>query len=139
MALEAGERQIEGIVLFDLRERLVAGESAEDFETRLAATLAAGSKSAILNLKHVGFIDSTGLGAMVGVHSAFERAGGALKLLHVSERHAELLVLTKLSTVFDIFDDEQAAIDSFFPDRAVRRFDILDFVKSEEKEQGGGN
>ncbi|HEX7362565.1 MAG TPA: STAS domain-containing protein [Bryobacteraceae bacterium] len=137
MALEAGERQIEGIVLFDLRGRLVAGDDAEDFETRLAATLAAGSKSAILNLKHASFIDSTGLGAMVGAHSAFKRAGGALKLLHVSERHAELLVLTKLSTVFEIFDDEQAAIDSFFPDRAVRRFDILDFVKSEEKEQEG--
>lgn len=137
MALEAGERQIEGIVLFDLRGRLVAGEDAESLEARLDATLAAGNKGAILNLKEVAFIDSTGLGALVGVHSAFERAGGALKLLHVSKRHAELLVLTKLSTVFEIFDDEQAAIDSFFPDRAVPHFDLLEFVKSEEKEQSG--
>lgn len=132
MAFEAAERQIEGIVLFDLRGRLVAGEDAEALEARLSATLAAGNKGAILNLKQVGFIDSTGLGALVGMHSAFQRAGGALKLLHVSERHAELLVLTKLSTVFETFDDEQTAIDSFFPDRAVRRFDILEFVKGEE-------
>jgi anti-sigma B factor antagonist len=137
MALEAGERQIEGIVLFDLRGRLVAGEDSEHFEAWLRVALAAGHKGAIVNLKQVGFIDSTGLGALVGMHSAFKRTGGALKLLHVSPRHAELLVLTKLSTVFEIFDDEQAAIDSFFPDRAVRRFDILEFVKSEDKEQNG--
>lgn len=135
MGLRADERQVEGIAIFDLRGRLVAGGEIDDFEGPLIAVLAAGNKSAILNLQHVGFIDSTGLGAMVGAHSRFERAGGALKLLHVSERHMELLVLTKLSTVFQIFDDEQAAVDSFFPDRAAPKFDILEFVQSEEEKE----
>lgn len=135
MGLRADERQVEGIAIFDLSGRLVAGSEIEDFDGPLNAALAAGNMSAILNLQRVGFIDSTGLGAMVGAHSRFERAGGALKLLHVSERHLELLVLTKLSTVFQIFDDEQAAIDSFFPDRAAPKFDILEFVKNEEEEE----
>lgn len=56
-----------------------------------------------------------------------------MKLLHLSKRSAELLILTKLSTVFEMFDDEQAAVNSFFPGREVRRFDILEFVKSQEK------
>lgn len=133
VALHTNQRQIEGITIFDLRGRLVAGGEVADFELLLGTALAAGNKSAILNLKQVGFIDSSGLGSMVGAHSQFARAGGALKLLHASERHLELLVLTKLSTIFQIFDDEQAAIDSFFSDRAVRHFDILDFVKSEEE------
>lgn len=135
MGLQISERQIEGIAVFDLRGRLVAGDEAAQFEEALGATIATGDKRAILNLEHVGFIDSTGLGAMVEAYSQFKHAGGMLKLLNASKRHAELLTLTKLSTVFEIFDDEQAAIDSFFPDRAVRKFDILEFVKSEEEQE----
>jgi anti-sigma B factor antagonist len=80
----------------------------------------------------VEFIDSTGLGAMVVCFTAVEKQGGALKLLNLSKRHIELLVLTKLTTIFEVFDDEQDAINSFFPDREVRRFDILNFVRGQE-------
>jgi anti-sigma B factor antagonist len=135
VALDFDEKQTEGIAILELRGRLVAGDEASAFDSRLSATLAQDKKSVILDLKHVGFIDSTGLGALVVQHTAFQQAGGALKLLHATKRHAELLILTKLSTVFQMFDDEQAAIDSFFPDRAVPHFDILEFVKSEEKRE----
>ena len=53
-----------------------------------------------------------------------------MKLTNLSKRSAQLMILTKLSTVFEIFDDEQSAINSFFPEREIKRFDILEFVKS---------
>lgn len=139
MGLGITDRQIEGITILDLHGRLVAGDESSDLNDRLAAMLSEGKRNVILNLQHVSFIDSTGLGAMVRSHSTFEKAGGSIKLLHASKRHAELLVLTKLSTVFQVFDDEQAAIDSFFPDRAIPRFDILEFVKSEQAQEEQGD
>jgi anti-sigma B factor antagonist len=134
MPLEVRQREVEQIQILDLRGRLVAGPEAMDLRRILAALPAEGKVNAILNLKHVDYIDSTGLGTLVIGHSILQKAGGAMKLLHISKRGAELMVITKLSTVFEMFDDEQAAIDSFFADREVHRFDILEFVKSQEKE-----
>jgi anti-sigma B factor antagonist len=57
------------------------------------------------------------------------REGGSLKLLNLSKRSIELLILTKLTTVFELFDDEQSAVNSFFPGRELKRFDILSFVQ----------
>jgi anti-sigma B factor antagonist len=71
---------------------------------------------------------------MVAAHSALSKAGGGLALMNLSKRSAELLVLTKLATVFQIFDDEKSAVDSFFPHREVKKFDILDFVKNSVKD-----
>jgi len=64
--------------------------------------------------------------------TSLQRTGGALKLLKLNRRNLELLLLTKLSTVFEIFNEEQDAINSFFPDRAIKRFDILSFVQQKE-------
>jgi anti-sigma B factor antagonist len=83
----------------------------------------------------VDYIDSTGLGAMVVCYTTLRKSGGALKLLNLNRRNIELLVLTKLSTVFEIFSDEQDAVNSFFPDRAIQRFDILAFLERQQ-EQG---
>ena len=88
----------------------------------------------ILNLKGVDYIDSSGLGTLVAAHSSLAKAGGGLALMNLSKRSAELLILTKLATVFRIFDEEKAAVDSFFPNRAVRGFDILEFVRNSGKE-----
>ena len=132
MALEILQRDAEGVLIFDLEGRIVAGSEATDLRSSAASVVAGGSTKVIFNLKKVDYIDSTGLGSLVIAHSALEKAGGAIKLLHLSKRSSELLILTKLSTVFEIFDDEQAAINSFFPGREVRRFDILEFVKSQE-------
>jgi anti-sigma B factor antagonist len=62
-------------------------------------------------------------------------AGGDLRLLKLSKRSAQLLILTKLTTVFQIFDDEEAAVNSFFAGREVKPFDILEFVKSQEEQE----
>ena len=135
MPLEVRQRETEGIMILDLQGRLVVGPEATDLRRRFTQLLDQEIKRIILNLKHLDFIDSTGLGTLVIGHSTLEHAGGGMKLLNLSKRSAQLLILTKLSTVFEMYDDEQAAINSFFPDREVRRFDILDFVKDHEDER----
>lgn len=132
MSLKIEQRTVEGIVIFDLHGRLVAGPESGELREKLDALAASGPPNVILNLASVHFIDSSGLGLIVYAHTTLQKAGGALKLLHVSKRASELLILTKLATVLPIFDDETAAIDSFFPDREVKHFDILEFVKSQE-------
>ncbi len=63
--------------------------------------------------------------------TALRKVSGRLALLNLNRRHLELLVLTKLSTVFEIFDDEQEAVNSFFPNRQIRHFDILRFIEQQ--------
>ena len=132
MPLEVAQREIENILILDLHGRLILGPDATDFRRTVASLSSQGKNNVILNFRDVDYIDRTGLGTLVIAHSTFEKAGGAMKLLYLSKRSAELLILTKLSTVFEMFDDEKAAINSFFPGREVRRFDILEFVKSQE-------
>ena len=135
MPLAIQQRETEAIVIFDLNGRIVAGSEAEELRDVLTRFASRPNPNLILNLQHVHFIDSTGLGTLVLCHSAMKQAGGALKLLNLSKRSAQLLILTKLSTVFELFNDEQAAINSFFPDREVKRFDILQFVQEQEEQE----
>jgi anti-sigma B factor antagonist len=128
-----GQRDIEGITILDLEGRLVAGPDSSLLRERVVEVSNQTRLNIIFNLKRVEFIDSTGLGTMVMSFTTIQKLGGALKLLNLSKRHIELLVLTKLTTIFEVFDDEQDAINSFFPDREVRHFDILNFVKNQEK------
>ena len=134
MALAINERDVEGIVVLDLQGRIVAGEAAGALRERGQTAANSESRNVILNLKGVDYIDSSGLGTMVAAHSALSKAGRGLALMNLSKRSAELLVLTKLATVFQIFDDEKSAVDSFFPHREVKKFDILDFVKNSVKD-----
>lgn len=133
MALEIRRREKEGIVILDLSGALTVGEPAARMREALQSLLAADRKNVILNLRDVDYIDSTGLGAMVVCYTTLRKAGGALKLLHLNRRNIELLVLTKLSTVFEIFSDEQDAVNSFFPGRAIKRFDILSFLEQQSE------
>jgi anti-sigma B factor antagonist len=92
----------------------------------------------IFNLSQVDYIDSTGLGGMVICYTTLKKGGGALKLLNLNKRNIELLLLTKLHTIFEVFTDELDAVNSFFPDRQIKRFDILSFVQQQEKEDAQG-
>jgi anti-sigma B factor antagonist len=132
MALQIEERDVEGITVLSVAGRLVAGPDATSLRERILKLIEQNKRNIILDFKHVDFIDSTGLGSLVMARSALVQTGGAVKLLHLSRRQVQLLVLTKLTTLFEMFDDEQEAINSFFPDRKVRHFDILEFVKSQE-------
>jgi len=134
MSLDIQRREHEGIVILDLKGRITVGPESTALREKVATVTAAGSKNIILNLAHVDYIDSTGLGALVMSATSQRKAGGALKLLNLNRRNIELLVMTKLATVFDLFTDEQDAVNSFFPDRAIKTFDILSFVEQMKKE-----
>lgn len=134
MPLEIKQKEIEGIVILELHGRLVAGTESTDFRRKITALISEDRKSIILDMKHVDYIDSTGLGTLVVAHTQLQKVGGSVKLLNVSNRNVQLLILTKLSTVFEMFDQEQTAINSFFPDRERKPFDILEFVKEQEGE-----
>lgn len=128
--LEIAVREIDSIVVLDLAGKLIAGEPCNSFRSAIREQQAAQHLRLIVNLEKVDFIDSTGLGALVLCFTTLQKAGGALKLLHVNKRNIELLVLTKLSTIFETFQEEQDAVNSFFPERKIERFDILQFVKN---------
>jgi anti-sigma B factor antagonist len=129
MSLEITQREREGIAVLDLEGRITAGSEAAVFRERVEALQAGGKTSVILNMAAVDYVDSTGLGALVMLATRLRKTGGNMKLLNVNRRNIELLVMTKLSTIFEIFDDEQDAVNSFFPNRKIRTFDILSFVK----------
>ncbi len=134
MKLEIHQREKEGIVILALRGALVAGESVSNLRETLRSLLDEKRLNVILDLAGVDYIDSTGLGALVVCYTSLRKAGGKLALVNLNRRGIELLVLTKLSTVFEIFNDEQQAVNSFFPGREIKRFDILEFVESQRQE-----
>jgi anti-sigma B factor antagonist len=129
MSLEIKQREREGIVVLDLKGRITVGDEAGAL--RLAFSTLAGADKVILNLQHVEYIDSTGLGALVLGYTSLRKRAGRLVLENLSRRNIELLLFTKLTTVFELFNDEQDAVNSFFPDREIQHFDILSFVKDQ--------
>lgn len=135
MPLAVNERDVDGVTILDFEGRIVAGHEATEARRRFTDAAASGIKNLIVNLEEVPYIDSTGLGTLIVGHSAMKDVDGAMKLLHLSERHMELMVISKLTTVFEIFNDEQAAINSFYPNREVKPFDILEFVQSQQVEK----
>ncbi len=135
MALDIEQREREGIVILDVKGRLKAGDEAASFRDRIAELQHGSSRNVVANLKGVDYIDSTGLGALVMCAMSLRKSGGNMKLLHLNRRNVELLVMTKLATVFEIFTDEQDAVNSYFPDRKIKTFDILDFVQQMKKDE----
>lgn len=131
MTLDIQEREREGIVILDLKGRLIVGEPVAGLREKIRELAEAGRTNLILNLEGVDYIDSTGLGGLVISYTTMKKAGGALKVLNLNRRNIELLVLTKLTTVFEVFEDEQDAVNSFFPNREIRKFDILAFVQQQ--------
>ncbi|MDQ6760513.1 MAG: STAS domain-containing protein [Acidobacteriota bacterium] len=130
--LEIDRREKEGIVILDLKGRLVVGDPSVRLREKVGAEVAQGSRKIILNLGEVDYIDSTGLGSMVICYTTVQKANGALKLSKLNKRNIELMLLTKLSTVFQIFPEEQDAVNSFFPEREIKHFDILSFVQQQK-------
>ena len=134
MSLEIAEREREGIKILDLSGRLTVGPAATQLREAITRLQAAGSANIVLNLADVDYIDSTGLGTLVICFTSLKRAQGNLKLCSLNRRNLELLLLTKLSTVFQLYNDEQDAVNSFFPNRQIKHFDILSFVQEQEGE-----
>ncbi len=134
MSLEIRETEREGVTILALKGRLTVGE-ASSVREKVNELLPLGKKNVIFDLENVDYIDSTGLGSMVICYTTIKKAGGTLKLLNLNKRNIELLLLTKLHTIFEVFSDEQDAVNSFFPDREIKHFDILSFVKQNQEDE----
>jgi anti-sigma B factor antagonist len=132
MSLEITSTDREGVTIVAMKGRLTVGEASVPRE-KVNELVAAGKVNIIFDLAGVDYIDSTGLGSLVICFTSIKKAGGALKLLKLNKRNIELLVLTKLHTIFEVFSDEQDAVNSFFPDREIKHFDILDFVREHQE------
>jgi anti-sigma B factor antagonist len=133
MDLRINQREKEGIQILDLRGYLKAGDSELTLRTAINALVKNNALKVILNLAEITRIDADGLEALVFCYTQIRKCGGALRLARLGTDHLSLSVLTKLNTVFEVFVDEQDAVNSFFPRRAIRRYDVLEWVLGQEK------
>jgi anti-sigma B factor antagonist len=131
MSLEITSRLVEGIRILDLSGYLTLGQEDLDFRAELDRLVKAGTVRVALNFSDVRRLDTTGLGTLLFALAKIQKAGGQLVIFELKKTHIELLTEARLETVFEVFRDQQDAIDSFFPDRNVTRFDILAYVESE--------
>jgi len=134
MSLEIEPREREGIHILELNGRITMGEEVTAFRQKLKDLAQIADAKVILNMQRIDYVDSTGLGAIVMGSSAVRATGGIIKLVNLNRRNVELLVATKLATIFEIFNDEQDAVNSFFPGREIKGFDILEFVKMQKQD-----
>jgi anti-sigma B factor antagonist len=130
MSLEIGQREREGVTLLDLKGRITMGAEVSAFREAFEKVGSTPGAKLILNMQEVDYVDSTGLGAMVMCSTRLRNSKGIAKLVHVNRRNIELIVMTKIDTIFEVFDDETDAVNSFFPGREIKRFDILSFVRT---------
>jgi len=134
MSLDIEKRDREGVAILDLKGRITMGDEVTMFRQTAQSLAQTAEQKVILNMEGVDYIDSTGLGAVVMCSTAARKTGGVTKLLNLNKRNIELLVTTKLATIFEIFNDEQDAVNSFFPGRKIKGFDILEFVKAQKQD-----
>ena len=107
------ERQAGDVTILDLDGKVTIGEGSVALRATIRRVLAEGKSKLILNLGRVGYIDSSGIGELVSSFTAVSKEGGTLKLLNLTEKIQDLLAITKLLTVFDVFEDEGEALASF--------------------------
>src|SRR5581483_1797319 len=113
MQLKLSTRKLDdGITVLDCAGRIVFGEESCELRDRVKALLSSGAKL-VLNLGEVTYIDSGGLGTLVGLYTSAQQSGGSIKLANLTRRVGDLLQVTKLLTVFEVYDTEQEAVDSF--------------------------
>ena len=113
MSITVTSRRLDDVVILDLKGRITIGEGSVVLREHIQKLLKADEKRFLLNLSEVNYIDSSGLGQMVSSYTAVGNKDGHLKLLNLTRRIKDLMQITKLLTVFDVFDDETAALKSF--------------------------
>ena len=113
MSIKANTRQVNGVTVVDVSGRITLGEGSSTLRETVRDLLNRGEKKILLNLGNVTYIDSSGIGELVSGFTTVTNQGGQLKLLSLTKKVHDLLQITKLYTVFDVHDDETAAIRSF--------------------------
>lgn len=118
MAFKANVRQVGNVAVVDLSGRITLGEGSGTLRNTMKDIVGAGHKDILLNLKDVNYIDSAGLGELVGSYATITNLGGRIKLLNTQGKVKDLLAVTKLYSVFATFEDEKKALESFAGDAA---------------------
>ena len=111
--MELHERHIGNVVVLDISGQLTLADGSVRLKDKINSVLYEGSRNILLNLGDVSYIDSGGLGQLVSSFTSVTRENGSLKLLNVGKRSKDLLAMTKLLMVFDTYDTEHEAVDSF--------------------------
>jgi anti-sigma B factor antagonist len=115
MHLEITERQVGDVTVLDLAGKLTIDGDAQRLKDKIQSLIQQKRTAVVLNLGNVSYIDSGGLGELVHCFGSLSKTTGGLKLLNVNKRNHDLLSITRLVTIFDTFDSEDAAVGSFAP------------------------
>ncbi len=113
MALQIVEMESSGVTVLELSGRVTLGEESNQLRTKIKETLAQGKKRLVLDLGNVSYIDSAGLGTLVAGFTSAQSQGANMKLANLTKRFREQLNITKLVTVFDVYDSVEGAVKSF--------------------------
>ena len=113
MSMKVSTRQVDSVTVMDLSGRITLGEGSVVLRDAVRELLSKGNKKILANLADVNYIDSSGIGELVSAFTTVKNQGGELKLLNLTKKVHDLLQITKLYTVFDVKDNEAAAIKSF--------------------------
>jgi anti-sigma B factor antagonist len=119
MSMTTTIRQLGDVTIVDISGRIVLGEESAALRTLVSDLLSKQHTKILFNLRDVHYIDSSGLGHMVGAFTSVRKHGGELKLLHLTHKVHDLMQITRLYTVFHIMDDEAVAVKSFSPTAAT--------------------
>ncbi|HKZ52321.1 MAG TPA: STAS domain-containing protein [Candidatus Acidoferrales bacterium] len=113
MALNFVARETKGVTILDLSGKIVLGRESQALRERVKQLLEEGKKKILLNLANITFIDSSGVGALVSAYTSTRAQGGDLKLTNLTEKFQETLMVTRLLTVFEVYDNEADAVAKF--------------------------
>ena len=111
--LNIKERQAGDVTILDMDGKITIGEGSVAVRSAIRKLLEEGKKKILLNVAGVGYVDSSGIGELVSSYTTINREGGQLKLLNLTQKMEDLLGITKLLTVFDTYEDEASALNSF--------------------------
>jgi len=127
--LEIHQRENEGIVVLDLKGHLVLGAGDNALRETVQSLFDGGNRKLALNLAHVSNIDSSGAGVLFTLAQQYGAAGGKLVLVQLAHVHAALSEMARLEATIEFYELELDAVNSFFPDRVIKHYDILDYVE----------
>ena len=111
--MKISTRPVEAVTVVNLEGKLMLGEDTAQFRTRIRELIDSGAKKILLNMGNVNYLDSSGVGELVRAYASASSQGGQLKLLNLTKRIHDLLSITKLLTVFETYENEMHAMDSF--------------------------
>jgi anti-sigma B factor antagonist len=113
MSVKITNSEVDGVSVVELDGRLVLGEESNSLREKLKSLVAAGNKKIVLNMASVKYIDSTGLGTLVAAHLSAKTQGASVRLCQLGKKFHDVMQMTKLLTVFDVYDTQAAAVSSF--------------------------